>query len=360
MVSEKKPYDLAIIAITRKASELALRIHLTLPNSICYLPRRLEKEKTFLQKNVSFFDNLSVTIKNLWKASKTILCIMATGIVVRTISSLIKEKSKDPAILVMDEEGNFVISLLSGHLGGANALARKIADLVGATPVITTSSDIQKKVALDLLAQQKNLVIFGRNNNLSPTLPSLMRMLLEEETVYLFDPEGFISKELGDSYPNLIVTDKPEKANSTLLWVSEKEPPPELPCFRIHPKNLLVGIGCNRNTSSEEIIDFIRSVFIQERLYIGSVSYLVTVDIKKEEKGLLKASKVLGIPIEFVEKDKLENIKVPNPSGIVKKHIGVFSVCESAPIAFNKKAQIIVPKRKTKNVTIAVAKVSYS
>ncbi|MEJ5299971.1 MAG: cobalamin biosynthesis protein [Thermodesulforhabdaceae bacterium] len=363
MASDRQDSEqIAIVAITKEAIELALRLADILKNATVYIFQKNYNALKGYSAAVRPFDNISSVFPEIWNRHNVIICIMATGIVVRTVASLIRNKKSDPAVLVIDEQGRFVISLLSGHYGGANAWAQRMAELLGATPVITTSSDVKGKIALDLLARDNGLVIVEHPDDPSISLAATMRRLLDDEPMWIFDPESRIVSQLTKDYPSL--TSVPEssllrKVNTYGIWVSERLPPEDLRCLRFHPKNLIVGIGCNRGTSADEIVSLIKKVLQQEGLFIGSIQALVSVEIKQDEAGLKEASERLGVPLFFVSIKSLDTVSVLNPSEIVKKHIGVKGVCEAAPIALNPSAQLIVPKTKSANATAAIARVPF-
>ncbi|MGC8720300.1 MAG: cobalt-precorrin 5A hydrolase [Thermodesulforhabdaceae bacterium] len=354
----------AVVAITRKAADLAVRLANLIGNAKVYLSRSAGEALPETPLEIETFTRVVPLFRQIWNNYQVIVCIMAAGIVVRAIAPLINKKTTDPAVIVLDEKGEFVISLLSGHIGGANAWTKYIAKLLGATPVITTSSDVKGKIALDLLAVEEGLTIVEHPAGSPVTLAGVMRRLLDDEPLWIFDQERRIAPKLLQHYSSLTLITEPklvalEASNSLGIWVSEEIPPGELNCLRMHPRNLLVGVGCNRGTTPDEIVSLIEEVFRQANLFTGSIRALVTVEIKQKEKGLHEAARMLGVPISFISPDLLRSVTVPNPSQMVEKHIGVKSVCEAAPIALVPSAQLIIPKHKTRNVTVAVARVPF-
>lgn len=275
------------------------------------------------------------------------LFIMATGIVIRVISDHIKDKTIDPAVVSMDDAGRYVISLLSGHLGGANQLAMEIADLTGADPVLSTATDVNQVPAIDMIAQKKGLKIENPEQ-----IKQINMAFLAKEKIWVHDPfdlfsgnflEGFLS-EKRECHCRVIIDD--------CIHDDEK-------CLRLRPLTLCVGIGCNRGTKASEILDFLRDVFVQNGLSLLSIRHMATIDIKKDEQGILKSSESLKIPVVFFENSELDCVKnVKNNSQIVKKYTGAKSVCEAAAILSAANGELIVEKQKTKNVTLAVARIT--
>jgi cobalt-precorrin 5A hydrolase len=352
---------IAIIAITSHGAGLALQLQTKLAGSVCYVSAR---HKFAIAMGAVGFPRIGGIFPEIWGKSRALICIMATGIVVRQIAPLLKHKTMDPAVVVLDERGQFVISLLSGHVGGANRLALEVARLTGGQAVITTASDVREKPALDLIARQAGLEI----ENIE-MLSRLARAILEDEPVWVHDPEGRLMPFLEDQ-PNLFpfgesgVSECGEPASDMPkadvgLWVSERSAPPWCRWLMLRPRNLVVGLGCNRSTPADEILDLVQTVFEREGLSLLSIRNLASVDIKSDEPGLLEAGKTLNRPIRFYTREEIENIHVPNPSSIVATHIGVRSVCEATALLSARSKTILIEKRKTANVTLAVARAAF-
>ena len=137
----------AIFALTRKGAELAARISAQIPGSTCFCNYR------YALPGMTLFGHISEVFPSAWRECDSIICIMGCGIAVRMVSPLLEDKTVDPAVVVMDQDGRFAVSLVSGHIGGANELARKVASITGGQAVITTASDLQDKPAIDLAAK---------------------------------------------------------------------------------------------------------------------------------------------------------------------------------------------------------------
>jgi cobalt-precorrin 5A hydrolase len=347
----------AILAVTSHGVDLALRIQARLGRSVCYVPRR---HRFAVTMGAVPFDRLAAVFPEVWQNHSAMVCIMATGIAVRLIAPLVRHKTTDPAVVVLDERGDFVISLLSGHLGGANDLARRVAAITGGQPVITTATDVRGKPALDLIAREKGLEI----ENLE-TLGRIARALLEEEPVWLHDVENRLSPELDADIPGVrpwsgeAGGQEQSREPTVGVWVSETGPQGGPEWLILRPRNLVVGVGCNRGTPGAEILELVRAVFRAEGISVSSIRNLASVDLKADEEGLLSAAQELDRPIEFFSRSELQDVEVPNPSTQVEEHIGVRSVCEAAAIRSAVNGRLVVTKRKTPNVTLAVARVAY-
>jgi cobalt-precorrin 5A hydrolase len=349
--------SIAIVALTRHGVRLALQIQAKLPESACYVPLR---HQFALAMGARGFQRLADTFQDLWDDCRVLICIMATGIVVRHLTPLLRHKAVDPAVVVLDERGQFAISLVSGHLGGANQIARDVAVITGGQAVITTASDVQNQPALDLIAQQAALEV--QNPSL---LARATRALLEGEEIWVFDPEQLLLPHLAEitgiawvSREELDAGAMP--ADRLGIWVSEEPSPSAALCLWLRPRNLVVGVGCNRGTQAEEILSLIQKLFANSALALQAIRNLASIDLKKDEPGLLEAARVLQRPIRFYAPDQLETINVPHPSVKVEYHIGVASVCEAAALlsaADQGEARLLVGKHKTANATVAIARV---
>jgi len=272
------------------------------------------------------------------------------------VSGLLEDKTVDPAVVVLDQDGRFAISLVSGHIGGANELARKVARITGGQAVITTASDLQDRPAIDLAAKSAGLLIEN-----SGILSRIQAAILDEEPLWIFDPDELLLKHLPADHGLRVISDfeEPGALRAGLgIWVSELLSPRSVRCLKLRPANLVIGIGCNRGTASEEIIGFIGKKLKENRLAPLSIKHFATMDIKSNERGLLDAARAFDRPIHFYARKEIEGIAVPNPSETVARHIGAKSVCEASALLSAGTRELLVPKRKARNCTMAVARVS--
>jgi len=307
------------------------------------------------------FESFRVTLSDVFHKFDGHVFFMATGIVVRMISFLIRHKTIDPAVVVMDERGNHCISLLSGHIGGANELAQTFASLSGANPVITTATDINQVLAIDLLASENGMYIENPD-----CIKKINMAFLQRKSVWVYDPYCFFDNLLkqqliikvdsiqegllkvyknGDPMPGVIVDDQINDVTGPVLI--------------LRPPTLAVGLGCNRHTEASEIINLFKNTLQREQLAITSVFLMASIDLKSNEPGIIESAEKLKIPLRFFDSESLNTVKsIQNPSEIVRQHIGVNSVCEAASILAANRGKLIVPKQKSKNTTIAIARTS--
>ncbi len=296
---------------------------------------------------IKFNKSATVTFERKWREAKNLIFIMATGIVVRTISPFLKDKKTDPAVVVIDEKGRFVISLIGGHLGGANELAKEIARYIGAEPVITTSSDINEHTAIDLWAKEHNLVIDDPSR-----LPSVATRLINKGFLNIYADPGFSLEGLcpydfisvsDPSEADLIITnriDLKKEGQSQIL---------------LRPKNLIIGIGCNSGTDAVEIEEAVKEVLEKYSLSFNSIHSLATIDLKAKEKGLIDFARRHGFNILIFSPEELNRIKDIDPSEAVFKATGAMGVSEPAALLASGSNKLLIPKQKCGNVTIAVA-----
>lgn len=286
-------------------------------------------------------------INQVWTEYRCLIFIMASGIVVRTIAPLLKDKKTDPAVLVLDDKGNHVISLLSGHLGSANKIAEDIANFISAEPVITTSSDINELPSIDLWARENDLEV--ENWNL---VPKISTRLINTGRLKVYKdcdislPEVFDVVEDIDSAD--IIISNIEKQGSRL----DKQ-------LYLRPKNLAIGIGCNSGTSADEIESAIRNLMIEKNLSFLSVQSISTIDLKGNEPGLVAFANKYNLPIYTYSSDELNamTIKVEGieKSEIVFNATNAYAVAEPAALLASGRNKLLISKQKIGNLTIAVA-----
>lgn len=343
--SKMLPYPVAIWCITPNGKILGLRIKTELKNSTLFVSKKIGQKEI---ENTFVFEKLSAEIHYQFNKFSGHVFIFSTGIAVRIIAPLLNSKIIDPAVVVVDDNGTHAISLISGHLGGANALSKKIARIVCGTPVITTATDTNNLRAIDLIAKENRLFIETPQN-----IKLINMAFLMGKPVGLFDPFGFVKTNLQKKY----FSNKNRAENSTeKIFCSFEIKNVSRETLILRPPVLSVGIGCNRGTSCKNLKQFLFMVLKKEKLSVNSISEFASVDIKKDETGLLELSKEMKIPIIFFDKKRLSSVKtIMTPSQMVEKHLGIKSVCEAAAILSANNGELIVPKNKNKDVTLAVA-----
>ncbi|RJQ19393.1 MAG: precorrin-3B C(17)-methyltransferase [Nitrospiraceae bacterium] len=289
-------------------------------------------------------------LQRYWPGSKNLIFIMASGIVVRTIAPLIKDKKTDPAVVVIDEKGKYAISLLSGHLGGANKVAKEIADFLKGEAVITTASDVNNLPSIDLWAREKNLVIEN-----DKALSRVASKLINKGTlkVYIDQNKEQRAKNTDIKLPEeFIQVDTPDNADVLITNSKLQTPGPKL---YLRPKNLVIGIGCNSGTSKMEIDNAVRKVLAANDLSFLSIHSLTTIDKKGNEPGLIAFAGKYNFEVRTFSPDELNRVKGVIKSKTVFRAVGANAVAEPAALLASGDDNLLVPKQKIGNVTVAIA-----
>ncbi len=354
----QQPAECAVWALTPQGAELGRQIASQLPGGVLFVSKRLEKTAI---PDARRFAKLKEAVDAHFHAFASHLFIMSTGIVVRLIAPHLRHKTKDPAVVVMDEKGMHVISLLSGHLGGANTLTLKVAQLTAADPVITTATDIQGVPAIDLLAQKSGLKIENPE-----AIKYVSMALLMGESVSIHDPFGMLPdafKLEADVSRAESATDPTTAKREASAGVFVDDVCRRLPenILVLRPATLVAGVGCNRNTSVDEMRRLLDDVLARFRLSPLSLKALASIDLKADENGLLQLAEQINRPLHFFSRQELNTVKtIQNPSVVVAKHVGVQSVCEAAAILGANRGKLIAPKQTTPNVTVAIARIPFT
>ncbi len=277
------------------------------------------------------------TVHRLYKEYDQLLFIMATGIVVRTLAPLLEHKSKDPAILVMDEKAVHCISLLSGHLGGANEWTLKIANLAGADPVITTASDVNNLISIDMLAEKHHLILEDFEGAKDVTA-----LLVDKKKVMV---DGIEIKESGYY----------KSEGEGIVYVSHRKKDYHMPSVQLIRKNLIVGMGCRRDTPFSKLKDFVLDIFEKEGLNTKAIIGISSAWVKADEKGLIELSEFFNVPFIIREKDEISSVtELFDKSEFVYKTLGVYNVAEPSGYLSSNKGKCIVNKVKHEGMTLSV------
>lgn len=323
-----------------------------------YLPEHMRKE---LQPPTFFYrERLSELVPALFNQYQGLVFIMAAGIVVRLIGPLVKDKKTDPAIIVMDQKGQFVIPILSGHLGGANSLSGELAHLLGAAAVITTATDVLGKTAPDELARKYHLTIEPWEN-----LAKLNSLLANDAKVDWFADEAIRESQFIKETDQLPLEQyRWDGTNDGMVLITNRILPlPKQPYLFLRPKNLIIGVGCRKGAASGAIISAIYQTLAQGQRSAKSLLKLTSVDVKKNEPGLQQAAEYFQVPIEFYNRANIEEAfkKWPqlNKSFFVQQQIGVDGVCEPTALLGGRETSLLVSKQKFPGITTALVEDVY-
>ena len=330
---------IVIFAFTGRGKATALRVRAALSDGDVWLraPERLADE--------SFAPYTSLTeCTGAVFDSDALIFVGAAGIAVRAVAPHLAGKQTDPAVLCLDEAGRFVIPLLSGHIGGANRLARDIAAALNATSVITTATDVNGRFSVDAWAAEHGMVITSM-----ALAKRVSAEILERDIPFYSDaerpdrlPEGLVWSDRGALGVCASVRDL-APFDDTLLLV---------------PRSLVVGVGCRRGISGETLAAAIQRVFQDHRLRPEAVAHVASIDVKRDEAGLIACCRERGWPVRFYSAQQLGAVKGDfAPSEFVRNAVGVDNVCARAAAASG--GRIIVPKTAMGGVTVAVAELEW-
>lgn len=377
---------LAIISFTENGIKLSQTV-----------AKRLSRRKVTLYTKCSRYTAEDLKVQRVkeslqvWTAQRmaegdALLFIGACGIAVRAIAPNLTDKLHDVPVLVMDEEGQYVIPILSGHVGGANELARELADLMDARPVITTATDVQKKFAVDLFAKRNHLEIMNKDGIAKVSAKALageqLTIAIRAKNIECYHPkfcevceEDFTEAEnqllreasmhkqdqevcgvepplrlvpyVKNQQIDIVVSEMPDNKNA-LIW--------------LRPKRYVVGMGCRKNKASEELLAFYQETLEQAMVEPGEVYALASIDKKKDEPGLLAISERMRIPFFTYTAEELNRVGAcVHSSEFVKAQVGVDNVCERAALAgCGANGTLIYEKQAFDGMTIAIAERNWS
>ena len=348
---------IAVLGITKNGIKIGLRLKEYFPNFEVFAPIKFSDNNEKIQW---YDESTSQKIVDLFKKHDGIICLFSLGAVIRLLAPHIKDKKTDPAVIVIDDNANFVISVLSGHLGGANELSNEIAEKMDATSVITTAADVNKTIAVDLVGKK-----FGWKIDDDSNVTRISAFMVNKEKIGVFQNVGekewwkeklpenitlFSSMEdmkSSESKGYLIITND-EIENEEVLRDSV--------VYRV--PNLVVGIGLHWDTSKETISNGVNETLEKFGLKQNQIARFVSIKKDRDVIGLIELGKDMQIPVEYIDREELATISAPNPSKTVQAFEGTASVSEAAAIK-SSKGELIVEKQKfPPNLTVAIARIT--
>lgn len=289
------------------------------------------------------------------------LFIGAAGIAVRYIAPYVKDKFTDSAVVVADEAGQYVIPLLSGHVGGAAELADQVAELLGAVSVHTTATDVRKKFAADVFAKKNALHITDRE-----AAKRISAAVLDEEPIGIYAEGEYAenavknSEEMFSDEVWICNTEEVMKYRYRVV-VSDSFPAADENTLLLKPKNVIVGLGCRKGISEELLEKGLLKILKENNLDMEQVEVIVSIDLKKEERAVLSLAEKYQVPFLTYPAEMLKEIKeVSSSSSFVEKVTGVDNVCERAALTYCKEhckySELILGKRTEESMTVAIAR----
>ncbi len=372
---------IAVIAVTKKGIETSLDLKEKFPHVELFAPRGLigkfgEKISDTTRNRVHFFEGeLGSFVFHSFERFDAFIFIMAVGIAVRVLAPCLKHKQEDPAVVVVDDSGKYAVSLLSGHLGGANDLTVEVAESIGALPVITTATDNQGITSFDLWARRKGWAV----ENL-PALKTISSGQLQGKPVLYYaqdkikvDPpgehikltqEGFNRLQEGnftDITPCFDSTEGENKESfSGIIIVSSSasltDMPPGLPAVILRPRNITAGIGARAGVLAARLIDSVKAAFVSAGYSLSSLNSIATVEEKAREVAFQEAARFFGVPLEVVPKHEIAEAEhLFHSSELVRSRLGIGAVAEPCAYLGSGKGEIILEKKSFDGITISLA-----
>lgn len=347
----------AVLAVARPGAVLAGRLVEALAGARAYVPARFAGAPQ--PKVVAYQRQVAGVVAELFPTHRALVMIMAAGAAVRLIAPHLRGKTVDPAVVVVDDAGRYAIALLSGHAGGANELARRVAAILGAEPIITTASEAHGLPAPDLIGHA-----FGWRVENTGELKRLAAALINGEPVGLVQVAGepdWHTEPLPATitcYPSLerLVEVGPPGA----IIISDRVLPAAVirPGWVVYrPRTLVLGIGCSRGATEAEIAALVGGTLAAHGLSPLSVREVATLDRKADEPGLRTFLTARGLPLRLYTAAQLGGVPgQKHPSPIVQAAVGTRGVCEPAALLCAGADRLLVPKQKHRTVTVAVAR----
>ena len=343
----------SVLAITKNGINIGIKLKELFPNWEIFAPVKLSNENNSI---IWYSEPTSDKIIELFKNSNALICLFSLGAVIRLIAPHLKDKKTDPAVIVIDDKTNFVISVLSGHIGGANELTQEISEKLNALPVITTAADVNKTIAVDLVGRE-----FGWRIDDYTTVTKISAHMVNAEPIGVFQQTN--NQKWYKQLPkNVTIYDSLEelkKSNSKAhLIISDEIIDNELSQESViyRPQSLVIGIGLHWDTTKDTIKEGIEHCLKKFNLSSKSIAKLVSIKKPEDVQGLIDLGKEMQVPVEYVDREELAEIITPNPSTTVKAFEGTASVSEAAAIKVSK-GELIVEKQKfPPNLTVAIAR----
>ena len=305
--------------------------------------------------NIDLFSSLKPIDQNVFESYSAIIYIMAMGIVVRHIAPYIKDKRVDPAVICVQSLGEYVIPVLSGHIGGANALSIELARTLDAQAVITTASDLFHTTAMDLFAEKYQLIVDSFDE-----AKRITAMLIEKKSIGLINKTGInlysedirAFKEIHQDVDNVkgivIITNQNEKAYLEGIECNK-------PILKLIPQNIILAVGCKKNKVGREIKKFIEACLQEVELDQRAIKKIVSIDLKAKEQGLIEVSQWFDVPFITYSNEEIRTVEDQFPSSpFVKETIGVGSVSMPTGYLASKKGRCIMERRASNGMTLSI------
>jgi len=347
---------IAILAITKNGIKIAKELKDKFSSWEVFAPDKFSDGND----DINWYTNSTTEkIAELFKSNDALICLFSLGAVVRLISPHLKDKKTDPAVIVIDDQSQFVVSTLSGHLGGANQLTNDIADRLGATPVITTAADVNKTIAVDLVGKD-----FGWKIDDDSNVTRISAFMVNKEKIAVYQSCGaqnWWQQNLPENVSSYSTLDELKKSKSKGYLIISDEHIDDNDILEnavvYRPPSLVVGIGLHWNTTKEKIMEGLDASLKKFNLSKKSIARLASTKKREDAVGLHDFTKEMNVPLELYDRDDLAPIKTPNPSKMVEGYEGTASVSEAAAIKSSGGSLIVEKQKFPPDLTIAIARI---
>ena len=342
----------SVLAITKNGISIGVQLKKIFPDWSVFAPSKFKNNEDITW----YSESTTEKVIELFKKSDALICLFSLGAVIRLIAPHLKDKKTDPAVIVIDDKASFVISVLSGHIGGANELTQEIADKIKATAVITTAADVNKTIAVDLIGRD-----FGWKIDDESTVTKVSAYMVNEEKIGVFQDVGIRKwyKELPSNVKIFESIDELKNSDSKgFLIITDKKLEGQFLSDAVvyRPPTLVVGIGLHWDTEKDTIKEGIDVCMNRFNLSPKSIGTLASIKKPKDVQGLVDLGKEIRVPVEYVSREDLNEIITPNPSKTVQAFEGTSSVSEAAAIKVSGGDLVVEKQKFPPNLTIAVAR----
>lgn len=364
-MSAESRKSLAIYSITKHGIEIGEKLFRAVPGSDFYVSEKLMSKAP--EGAISLGLPMGPALEKNFKAYDCHLFVISVGAVVRMVAPLLENKKVDPAVICVDDNAQFAICVLSGHVGRGNELTNRFAKILGAVPVVTTASDVRGTLTVDILGRELGWTLNDMDRNVTRGCAAVVNqkpVLIIQETG---EPNFWTLEEPlppGVSYTNSFDGVNTENYEIVLI-VSDRKIPDYENSIIYRPKSLVLGLGCDSNTPFELVERGVKSVLEKNGLSLASVKAIASVDKKASEPAFLELSKKYGWEFKIFRAEELDVISVPNPSETVKNYVGTKGVAEPSALLASGAESLIVTKQIYKeagidrSMTVAVARIAF-
>ncbi|TXL17792.1 cobalamin biosynthesis protein CbiG [Methylococcaceae bacterium HT3] len=363
---------IVLVAITKHGANQVAQLAAKLPDADILVSEKFRELLETSKNSARFYSGpFREQIATLFQNYDQIVFFVSLGAVVRLVAPFLQSKDEDPGIIVVDDAAQFVIPVLSGHVGGANACAEMLADLLQATPVLTTASDVGKTIPVDILGRELGWQVEAPKINITRVSAHVVN---EEPIAFIQEAGNKNWWTRSTALPKNIhlfehFSDVDLSQFKAVLWVTNQDIPENLwqqlheglVVYRPPSVKLVLGLGCDRGTPLITVETAITQALASANLSLEQVTLLASIDKKQDEVALLQLAKKIALPMLFYPAEQLAKVPVPSPSAVVMKYVGTPSVSEAAAIlaAETDMSDLLVEKYKYrgadgKNATVSI------